>query len=72
MSEIQAVIFSKQKWNTQEAEHWLKTHHITPMKAVHRTLNFLRYRIREPATFKHFIIKKETNGIEFVIGFKSV
>ena len=45
---IQSVSFGISDWSTNEARKWLKNHNITPIKNVHTTTNFLRYRIKTP------------------------
>ncbi len=42
---IQAVIFSKSEWTANNAMKWLKLHGLKPIKRVHKTKNYLRYRI---------------------------
>ncbi len=70
MSTVQAVIFNNKKWTSEKARSWLKSHEYIPLKRVHKTTNFLRYRIKDPSKFKRFTTKKMSNGIELVIGFK--
>lgn len=67
MSHIQSVIFDKKIWNTENSLEWLKSYHIIPLKKVHVTKNFLRFRIREPK-YKHYVTKKLNNGIEIILG----
>jgi len=45
---IQAVLFGISDWSTNDARKWLKNHNVTPIKNVHKTANFLRYRIKAP------------------------
>lgn len=70
MSHIQAVNFNSNFWKSSEARTWLKHYGLTPLKKVHKTKNFLRYRIVDPRYFKRFITKKLPDEIEFIIGFK--
>ncbi len=67
---IQAVIFSKSEWTTNNARIWLKSHNIIPIKRVHKTKNYLRYRIVEPDQFKNYYMKTLENikGVRFVMG----
>ena len=70
-SNIQSIIFDKSKWSEEQAEQWLNKHGHHPIKSVHETTNFLRYRQANPNKFKHYITKKLNNGsIELIIGFK--
>jgi hypothetical protein len=66
--EIQSVLFPNDRYTSTEARAWLKKHHIIPMKRVHRTMTFFRYRIKPPEKYNRFkTIGKE---IKFVIGYK--
>lgn len=69
ISDIHTVFFTKDKFTTKKAREWLKLHNLKPIKRVHKTVNTLRYRIREPDLFSSFITKKNKNGVNFVIGF---
>ena len=68
---VQAVIFEKKHWNTTDARNWLKKKKYTPIKRVHITKNYYRYRILNPKKFNSFFIKKSsTKGVKYVIGTK--
>lgn len=67
---IQSIIFNKEYWTQSEANNWLKKHNRHPIKAVHETKHFYRYRIKRPSGFKRYITKKLDNGIELIIGYK--
>ena len=45
---IQAILFEKDKFDTKTARQFLKKHDYKPIKRVHKTTNYLRYRIRRP------------------------
>ena len=45
---IQAILFEKDKFDTKTARKFLKKHDYKPIKRVHKTENYLRYRIRRP------------------------
>ena len=49
MSQIQAIIFDKKKWTASKARNWLKKNRFKPLKAVHKTENYLRYRLKTPS-----------------------
>jgi len=68
---IQAIIFDNTKWTDKTAKKWLREHNYVQIKPVHRTKNFLRYRLRPPELFKSFYIKKIGNGIELILGISS-
>jgi len=45
---IQAIVFDKSTWNANDARKFLKRHKLSPIKRVHITDQYLRYRINEP------------------------
>ena len=47
-TKIQAILFEKDKFTTEKARRFLKKHNYKPIKRVHKTENYLRYRIRKP------------------------
>ena len=66
----QAVLFQKNEWTTENARKWLKEHNIIPLKRVHKTDQFLRYRIKIPNYKKHYYRIKTINRyplIKFII-----
>lgn len=68
---IQAVIFARDIWTTDSARRWLKSAHLVPIKRVHITTNYLRYRITDPRVFRKFRLSKKKDGIRFVYGLRS-
>ena len=70
-SDIQAVLFDNKYYTEKTALDWLKKHHhMNPIKEVHKTARFLRYRIYNPKEFDHFITLKLSKHIELIIGFR--
>ena len=66
---LQAVLFLKSKWDTQEARKYLKKNGLTPIKRVHTTDTYYRYRIENPNYDKYnYIIKRGSNNIDYIIG----
>ena len=45
---LRACLFVINDWSTDEARKFLKIHNITPIKILHKTKSFLRYRILQP------------------------
>lgn len=45
---IQAIIFEKENFKSQDARKWLTKHGYEPIKRVDKTKNYLRYRLTEP------------------------
>lgn len=69
MSEITAVLFDKHSWYKPDAEKWLMEHKLKPIKNVHETDNFYRYRMKNPKGYHYMRTKKLDNGINLIIGF---
>jgi hypothetical protein len=66
--EVQSVLFPHDTYTATQARAWLKLNNIRPMKKVHRTMTFLRYRIRPPERYRSFrTIGRE---IRIIIGYK--
>jgi hypothetical protein len=66
---IQSIIFDKRNgWTPFYSKRWLARNKKFPIKKVHKTLNFLRYRLQDPDLFKSFRLKKIGDGIELVLG----
>ena len=66
----QSVIFDKEIWDTTRARRWLNKNKLYPLKRVHETTRYYRYRIRNPDYEKYeYRIKVLSNGIKAVIGF---
>lgn len=66
-SKMQNIMFDKSMWSQKEARKWLSKHGYAPIKAVHVTKNFLRYRLREPRKGAKYRIIKFGKGIESTI-----
>jgi len=68
---IQAVLFDKNYWNTNKARAHLKASGHQPIKKVHITDKYYRYRLIEPNYNKyHYIIKRGNNHIDYIIQLK--
>lgn len=66
---VHTIAFDKDKWNTIQARAWLKKHRYVPIKHVHRTENYLRYRLRDPELFSSFVTKSiPESGINIIFG----
>ena len=71
MSSIQSVLFKRDVFSSSEARKFLSKHGWEPIKRVHKTEKFLRYRIQDPENFKSFATKSILKGnVQLVIGFK--
>lgn len=69
MSKIQAVLFDKDMYNTSKARYWMKSHDIQPIKRVHETKRYYRYRINDPKDFNRFRTKLIDSGVKFIFGY---
>ena len=66
---LQAVLFLKSKWSTKDARNHLKKEKLKPIKRVHTTDKYHRYRITTPNYDKYdYIIKRGLNDIDYIIG----
>lgn len=66
---IHTIAFNKDVWTTTSARRWLRNHNEKPIKQVHETAHYYRYRIRPPAMFNSFITKKyPDHGINIILG----
>lgn len=67
----QAIILHKDWFTLREAENWIHRHRYHPIKKVHSTLNFWRFRLKEPnENIYDYRIIKLRDGVKAVIGFK--
>lgn len=46
---FQAILFDRSEHDTRSARSWLRRHRYQPIKRVHITPNWLRYRLADPA-----------------------
>ena len=70
MSKIQSILFKNKSYNTTNARQWLGKHQFDPIKPVHKTKNYLRYRLRKPNKNYRYFIKTITPSIKFVLMFE--
>lgn len=71
-SDVQSIVFDREKWNANEARKWMVKNRVgKPIKRVDKTPNKLRYRLKEVSLFKRFRTKViPDRGISFILGFK--
>ena len=55
---VQAVLFGINDWNTIECRKLLNNHDYIPLKRVHKTNTFFRYRIIQPNYNKYVYLIK--------------
>lgn len=68
---IQAVLFSKNYYTTSQARKWLKKENLKPIKRVHKTNKYLRYRIKNPSEFNYLRTFSIGNKIKYIYGYGS-
>jgi arsenate reductase-like glutaredoxin family protein len=68
--EIQAILFNINSWDTKKAREWLKKHGYNPIKRVHKTQQFLRYRLIEPTSNVKYRVKEIGQGIKYIFEIK--
>ncbi len=66
--EVQAVLFPRSSWTARGAKAWLKENKYVPIKRVHKTKHFCRYRIIDPAKFSDYRTTILDDGIHLVMG----
>ena len=59
----QAILFPIDKYTTADARTWLDNHGFKPIKHVHKTKHFYRYRLKQPRVGARYYIIKMRNGI---------
>lgn len=71
---IQAVLFNIDKYKPLDARKWLKYNNYQPIKPVHKTKNYLRYRITEPnyKKFNYRFQEIKKDHIYFIIGYSKI
>jgi len=66
---IQAVIFDKTRWKPKSSANWLMSHKFHPIKKMHETTHFYRYRLMQPDKRKLYSTQNIGNGIKFIISY---
>ena len=67
MSKVQAVLFQKERWKPEDTVDWLLDHGFLPIKKIHETKRYYRFRLRKPGGTMR--TKKITDSIKFIIQF---
>ena len=65
--QLQSVIFKKKYWTPTKARAWLKNEGIKPIKKVHITDDYLRYRVKEQK-YENYITRDMGNNVKFIMG----
>jgi len=70
MIEPQAIILKKTHYSKRSSANWLKYHGFKPIKKVHETVNYYRYRLKEPdEEIYNYRLIPINDGIKMVIQF---
>jgi hypothetical protein len=70
MTEIQAVIFKKNNYTPTKARSWLDKNKIPRKKKVHKTKNYLRYRVEDPKKYSKYATKSINKNVKLILGKK--
>lgn len=71
MTEIQSIIFNKQNYSIDSAKKFLKDHKLFPIKDVHITKNYYRFRLKNPDTsIYNYKIKQISSGVKLIFQYK--
>lgn len=69
MSEIQAIIFDKNYWSLKQANSFIHLHDFKPIKKMHETKNYYRFRLEEPNKRYRYRTKEVFPGVKFIFRF---
>lgn len=64
--ELHAVLLPKKHYTLKEAEDYIKKEGYSPLKEVHESLRFYRYRLKPPNVKGKYYTKKLKNKAELV------
>ena len=67
-SYVQSLLFDKNKYTLKHTEDWIKNNKYKPIKQVHETKNYYRYRISKP-NYKKYRMLNTNEGIKIILGF---
>jgi len=65
---IQTIIFDRRFWLPSEAKKWIRQHNYHPIKPMHATNRFYRFRINNPVFNRYRTITLPIH-VELVVGF---
>jgi hypothetical protein len=68
-SDVQSVIFDKDKWTIETAKEWLANHDFKSNKVDEKEDTY-RFRQQDPSGFKRFRTISGGDGINLIVGFK--
>jgi hypothetical protein len=66
---VQAILFDKTIWSPNSSATWLMRHSFHPIKRMHETSHYYRYRLMEPSKRRRYVTKTIGHGIKFIISF---
>jgi hypothetical protein len=65
--DIQSVLFDRSKFDARMAMSFLRKMNLKPIKRVHKTKTYYRYRISNPNNKSKYVTKKLTDGVMIVL-----
>jgi hypothetical protein len=64
---VQSILFDNNLYTTKQARQWLNKNNYKPIKRVHKTEKYLRYRIQLPQHNGKYIFKQINDGIKLIL-----
>lgn len=70
-NEVHSILFSKSYWTPSSSLSFLKKNNYIPIKAMHETKNFYRYRLHPPSFYSRFFTEvDDKQHLQYVIGIR--
>lgn len=66
--EVQSIMFERSKWTPRRARQWLLRHGYVPVKVMHPTKRYFRYRLNDPDLYVSFRTIRLGDGVLGVYG----
>ena len=64
--DIQALLFNRDDWTPDKARRYMKRNKYEPIKRVHKTDKYLRYRLKHPKKTEYRTIKMPENVLAVI------
>lgn len=64
---VQAVIIDRTLCTKRDANKWVFNHNFIPIKPMHETQHYYRYRIKQPNKQSNYFTMDFIDGIKFII-----
>lgn len=69
---MQSILFDRTKWTAKKARNWLNKYNVIPIKRVHATKKFYRYRLRTPNKnlYYHRTISVPSDNLKIIMQYR--